>query len=194
MVRHVTIIFEGVSIWPAPSRSIPFSFAAGNRALPRPLCQCGARCDEATSSVDGATLRGRYQENGLKILKIPPNLSILSSALGSRPTAGLMTLDHAIKVRILASQPPIFPGYPLIFELGWDYYQWIKLFLENLPLDRSRMTAEFFCVEKPFCAPRVFDIDPRPGVSFFVMGKGDSKLDGKDCRLAQKKIPRHLPK
>ena len=30
---------------------------------------------------------------------------IAGSLLGSRPTAGLMTLDHEIKVRILASQP-----------------------------------------------------------------------------------------
>jgi hypothetical protein len=47
----------------------------------------------------------RLQLGNLGRLKYSPKSLKMKGLLGSRPTAGHMTLDHGIKVRILASQP-----------------------------------------------------------------------------------------
>ena len=49
---------------------------------------------------------------------------MLAQVLGSRPMVGHMTLDHAIGVRIPASQPLFPPRFPLVLNyLSEEYGQ-----------------------------------------------------------------------
>jgi hypothetical protein len=64
----------------------------------------------ADMTLDGMRADVNPGKNSMFRLENRPGFHYDDASLGSRPMAGLMTLDHAIKVRLLASQFPYFPS------------------------------------------------------------------------------------